>query len=225
MIPGLPLRYEMKLVCDACYLHQVRGWLRLHPVGFRVAYPARRVNSLYFDTPTQEGIRANLWGLSLRNKLRLRWYGEEWPEVQPILELKHKDALLGTKSRFALPGPVDLSRPWTEILTTLRARLPPEGRMLLEKISEPILLNHYQREYYVGLDTAVRVTLDYDQNAYDQRLTTQPDDRTIVPLADVVIIEVKADRAHADRVREVVSGFPLSRSRNSKYVNAALAAL
>ncbi len=225
MIPGLPLRYEMKLVCDAHYLHQVRGWLRVHPAGFQVAYPPRRVNSLYFDTPDLEGVRANLQGLAIRNKLRLRWYGEAWPEVHPVLELKHKDALLGAKLRFVLSGPIDLSRSWEDIRATLRAYLPPEGRMLLRKASQPILLNHYQREYYLSLDAAVRLTLDYDQCAYDQRLTPRPNVHAALLLADTVVIEVKADRAQADRVREVIQRFPLPRSRSSKYVNAVLTAL
>jgi hypothetical protein len=225
MIPGLPLRYEMKLVCDARYQHQARKWLRVHPAGFRVAYPPRRVNSLYFDTPDLEGVRANLQGLAVRNKLRLRWYGEVWPEVQPVLELKHKDALLGTKARYVLSDRIDLSRSWEEIQATLRACLPSGGRMLLEKASEPILLNHYQREYYLSLDAAVRVTLDYNQCAYDQRLTPRPNVRAALLLADTVVIEVKAERAQADRVREVIQRFPLPRSRSSKYVNAVLNAL
>jgi hypothetical protein len=225
VIPGVPLRYELKLVCDGLYLHRVRSWLRLHPAGLRVAYPERRVNSLYFDTLELGGLEANLHGLARRNKLRLRWYGESLPEIQPVLELKHKDNQLGSKLHFPLPGSVDLSQPWSEILASLHDSLPLAGRTLLEQASEPVLLNHYRREYYVTPDGTVRVTLDYEQGAYDQRLAPRPNLSRPLPLGKSVVIEVKADRAHAQRVREVISRFPITRSRNSKYVNGVLAAL
>jgi hypothetical protein len=58
--PALPpLRYELKLVCEAPYLAQARSWLRLHPEGFRVAFPPRMVNSLYLDTPHLNSFNAN----------------------------------------------------------------------------------------------------------------------------------------------------------------------
>ena len=63
MIPDQPRRYELKLVCDARYLDQARSWMRLHPAGLRVAYPPRRVNSLYFDTPGLGGLETNLQGV------------------------------------------------------------------------------------------------------------------------------------------------------------------
>ena len=88
----------------------------------------------------------------------------------------------------------------------------------------PVLLNHYQREYYITPDDAVRVTFDYDQRAYDQRLTPRPNLDAPLLLEDVVIIEVKADGAQEEQVREVIRHFPLPRSRNSKYVNGVLAA-
>lgn len=225
MISGAPLRYELKFVCDARYLHQARSWLRLHPAALQVAYPPRRVNSLYFDSPELGGLEANLRGLPVRNKLRLRWYNDALPEVRAVLELKHKDNLLGSKLQWQLPGIVDLSRPWGKIIATLRAQLPAEGVMLLERASQPVLANHYQREYYVTPDELVRVTLDYEQRAYDQRLTARPNLSVSLPLEDVVVIEVKAGRAHAEPARELVRHFPLTRSRNSKYVTGVLAAL
>ncbi|HPD41367.1 MAG: polyphosphate polymerase domain-containing protein [Anaerolineae bacterium] len=224
MIPDQPRRYELKLVCDARYLDQARSWMRLHPAGLRVAYPPRRVNSLYFDTPGLGGLETNLQGVGVRNKLRLRWYGDALPEVLAVLELKHKDNLLGTKLHFPLPRTLDLSRPWIEILATLHDILPIQGQTLLKQINAPVLLNHYQREYYVTPDDAVRVTLDYDQRAYDQRLTPRPNLDAPLLLEDVVIIEVKADGAQEEQVREVIRHFPLPRSRNSKYVNGVLAA-
>lgn len=225
MTSELSLRYEMKLVCAAGYLPQARGWIRLHPAGLQVAYPPRRVNSIYFDTPRLGGLEANLRGLTVRNKLRLRWYGVGLPEVHAVLELKHRDNLLGAKLIFPVSGTVDISRPWTDLQRDLHAALPPKGRSLLQQATMPVLLNRYQREYYVTPDNAVRVTLDYDQRAYDQRLAGRPNLGSPLALEDTVVVEVKADRDQTERVRDVIRRFPLPRNRNSKYVNGVLAAL
>jgi hypothetical protein len=220
------LRYELKLVSPARRLHEARSWLRLHPAGLRVAYPPRLVNSLYLDTSNMGALEANLRGLAVRNKVRLRWYGEELPVVtRPILELKHKDNMLGSKAQRALPCTLDLTRTWRELLATVREGAGPEWGPTLSATGYPVLLNRYRREYYVTADGAVRVTLDYDQVAYDQRLTGRPNLSAPLLLEDQLVIEVKADRDETARVREVVSSFPLPRSRNSKYVNGALAAL
>jgi hypothetical protein len=87
------------------------------------------------------------------------------------------------------------------------------------------LLVRYRREYYVSADRRVRVTLDLDQAAYDQQLGLRPNLRFRLPVSDLIVIEVKADREHAARVQEIVADFPVPRSRNSKYVQGMLAAL
>ncbi len=212
-------RYELKLVCDAHWLPQARSWIRLHPAGFAATYPPRRVNSLYLDTLHLSSLNDNLAGVRVRQKLRLRWYGDAMAEVQPILELKQKRDMLGRKEQFALPCKLDLARPWADILGTLRANVAPDWRVLLQTVNQPALLNHYQREYYATPDGAVRVTLDYALAAYDQRLTPRPNVRVRLPIVDRVVIEVKAAQEHGERVQEVVAHFPLPRSRSSKYAS------
>jgi hypothetical protein len=46
-----------------------------------------------------------------------------------------------------------------------------------------------------------------------------------LPIADRVVIEIKATRDHEDRLREATAWFPVRRSRNSKYTNSLMAAL
>ena len=212
------LRYEIKLVCGWHRLAQARAWIGLHPAGFRVAYPPRRVNSLYLDTPHLSSLHDNLDGLSARQKLRLRWYGDRMTDVQPCLELKQKRNLLGWKRRYVLPCTLDLTRPWPEILRTVRAHAGLDWQVLLQTVNQPTLLNHYQREYYVTPDGAVRVTLDSAQRAYDQRLGSRLHLQARIPISDTVVIEIKTGREHAERLPEIVARFPVPRSRNSKYV-------
>jgi hypothetical protein len=222
--PQAGLRYELKLVCDAHRLAQARSWIRLHPAGFRVAYPPRRVNSLYLDTPGLHSFGENVNGLSERHKLRLRWYGEDVREIAPLLELKGKRNLLGWKKQVMLPCTLDLSSPWRAILGQVRDSVEPDWRLLLRTAVQPTLLNHYQREYYVTPDGVLRVTLDYDGAAYDQRLSLRPNLCLALPVDDRVVIEIKAPPEHVERLQDAVARFPALRTRNSKYASGLLSA-
>jgi hypothetical protein len=219
------LRYEIKLVCDQHWLPQARSWIRLHPAGFVVAYPPRRVNNLYLDTLHLSSLNANLDGLSVRQKLRLRWYGEDIADVQPYLEHKQKSNMLVSKKRHPLPCRLDLTHPWTKTMKITRVNVGPEWQAILQTMDQPMLLNHYQREYYVTPDGSVRVTLDFAQAAYDQRFSPHPNLRTRLPVADTTVIEIKTALEHVERLHEVVSCFPAPRSRNSKYVSGMMTAL
>jgi hypothetical protein len=223
--PTTGLRYELKLVCDPHRLAQARSWIRLHPAGFVVAYPPRRVNSLYLDTPHLSSFDENLTGVSERQKLRLRWYGESVREIEAVLELKQKRNLLGQKKRVQLSCKLDLTSPWREILGAVRACVESDWRVLLQTADQPTLFNHYQREYYAAPDGALRVTLDYACAAYDQRLSLRPNMRVPLPVADRVVIEIKAAVEQAEQLQEAVAQFPALRTRNSKYVGSLQTAL
>lgn len=219
------LRYELKLLCPAHLAAQARMWIRRHPAGLRVAYPPRRVNNIYLDTLGLSRLAANLDGLAVRSKLRLRWYGDALTGFQGHLEQKHKDNLLGCKVRTPLSCSLDLGEPWGTILANVLACLEPSWRPLFQSTIRPTLLNRYLREYYVTRDDSVRVTLDTEQTAYDQRFCARPNTRCTLPIRDVVVIEIKADKSHAERAQEIANGFPISRTRNSKYAKGMLAAL
>lgn len=224
-------RYELKLVCSGHQLAQAQTWIHMHPAAFQTTYPPRRVNSLYLDTLHLSSLAANLDGLSVRSKLRCRWYGDGLSKVRAQLEWKHKQNMLGTKEIVALDDPLDMTLPWREILPLVLGALPADRvgslwRHRLQTIRHPALLNRYWREYYATLDGTVRVTLDYNQVAYDQRLIgSHLNVTTPLPIEDAVIIEVKADRDEADRADAIISRFPLSRTRNSKYAKGMLTSL
>ena len=219
-------RYELKLVCGPHLLPQARSWIRLHPEGFVVAYPPRRVNSVYLDTLHLSSFCENLAGVSQRQKLRLRWYGDELAHVvRPLLERKRKRNLLGTKEQMVLACELDLTSPWAEILATIRTTAGTDWRTLLQTVHHPTLLTSYRRDYYATPDGVVRVTLDYAQAAYDQRLSPRPNLRARIPIADNVVIEIKASPGQEERLQEVAARFPARRSRNSKYASGLQVAL
>lgn len=220
-----PPRYELKYLCPGSQVSQVRLWMRLHPAGLRVAYPPRWVNSIYFDTRRLGCLADNLDGVAARSKLRLRWYGDDLARIRPSLEMKQKHGLLGTKALVVLDRDLDLMQPWQAIVSDVEACLPPRWRFRFRVACQPVLLNRYRREYYATPDGAVRVTLDSEQAAYDQRLAARPNLRAPLHVEDTLVLEIKADHNDVDRVQAVAGAFPVPRTRNSKYATGALAAL
>ena len=226
------LRYELKLSCDAVHLAQARTWIRLHPEGFRVAYPPRTVNNLYLDTPNLNSFNANLEGVADREKVRLRWYGTQeatssTSHLQPLtsnptLELKYKRNLLGGKKQQVLACELDWQRPYAHILATIQQTADPEWQQWLTAASQPTLINYYRREYYVTVDGAIRATLDYQQVVYDQRHVLRPNLHHPSRIPDLLVIELKTTPAHIERLQWAIGRFPIPRSRNSKYVNGVL---
>ncbi len=179
------LRYELKMSCAPHLLAQARTWIRLHPAGFRETFPLRQVNNLYLDTPHMNSFNANQAGISRRQKLRLRWYGPSdgsTTAVNPTLELKLKENLLGDKKQQRLDCIVDWERPYSHILQTIRNAAGSKWQHWLNAASQPVLINWYQREYYATFDGALRVTLDYAQAAYDQRMGVRPNWKRPSPL-------------------------------------------
>ena len=220
------LRYEIKMTTAALHLPEVQSWVRLHQAAFFERYPPRRVSSLYFDTLEGECLDANLIGAHERRKLRLRWYGADFSAVQGILELKCKQGCLGWKDIFPLPDTLDLTRiSWETLEQTLREQVTGPFAVWPAYFSRPMLLTRYWREYYESMDLQVRITIDSELQVYEQFMHLTPNLTAPAPLADVLVVEVKADGDLHRRVSDILSSFPMQVSRNSKYVNGVLETL
>jgi SPX domain protein involved in polyphosphate accumulation len=223
-----PIRYEIKLPCPSTLLPQVQSWVRLHPAHWRVAYPPRQVNNVYFDTADCACMNENLGGVAGRAKLRLRWYGEVLDTIDHArLELKRKEGKVGWKEICPLELALDLtSESWREVQQWLRDAVDDQARMWLAQFPHPVLINHYHRAYYVTPDGSLRLTIDTRLRAYDQRASARPNLRRPAPIADRIVVELKAgaDPASSQRLSDALARFPLRPDRHSKYVNGMLAA-
>jgi hypothetical protein len=217
-------RYEIKLTCPMAWLPHVHTLVRLHPEAFRVAYPPRRVNSVYFDTFDVEGVLDNLDGASERNKLRWRWYGPSWLVENSHLELKSKRGMAGFKELCPIQASFDprCRTTWDDALAFLREQADDRFRVWLSQVSCATILNHYEREYYVSWDGQMRLTLDTQLAVYDQRFSRRPNLRYPTPQPHTMVIELKADAALADRLSDVLNALPFRPERNSKYINGFL---
>jgi hypothetical protein len=219
-MPSVILRHEVKFAAPAVRYHDLESWIRLHPAGFERSFPARRVNNVYFDTPDLAAYRENLSGTSRRTKLRLRWYGDTLCPDTAAIELKHRRNHLGWKTLYPI-GPVDLStRSWLKIRRAIRKRLPRAGQLWFDSHPEAILINRYDREYFERPEQDVRITLDWHQRVFDQRMRPGPNVTRRANLPNSLVVEVKF--AAADRAigQQILQGIPIRASRNSKYAIA-----
>jgi hypothetical protein len=211
-------RYEVKMVFSGLHLGEIRSWVLAHTDSFRKAFPPRQVNNIYFDTWDFELKAAHVQGVAERAKLRFRWYGETWLAHDGQLEIKIKKSNLGYKEIQAILGDIDISRvSWSEILEFLKSRISDRFLYILNN-TVPVLINLYQREYYVSFDGLVRVTLDYDMRAFSQSFWPKPNINKPQPLQNVIVIEMKANVVHDQRISDALAQFPLYCSAFSKYL-------
>lgn len=214
-----PYRYEIKMVTDALYLGEVRSWVFSHPGAFQVAYPPRQVNNIYFDTLDREMMEAHINGAVNREKFRFRWYGRSWLANGGQIEIKKKRGVLGYKTIQPITAPIDIARlNWKEIAAALKQECTREFTFIVENLA-PVLINHYQREYYLSMDGRIRVTLDYQMRAFEQAFGLRPNLNFPQLQLDNVIIEMKAAEADHAQIANSLAQFPLRCRQNSKFLN------
>ncbi len=222
-----PPRYEIKIRCPAAIRPEIEAWIRTHRAHWRVRYPPRQVNNVYFDTPDCSAASDNLDGIGERRKLRLRWYGPSLEQVTAArLEIKGREGAVGWKIVHPLPISLHLrQQTWSEIYHVLRAALAPQVAIWLAEMSTPTLINCYHRSYYATPDGDIRMTLDTALRVYDQRLGSRPNITSPAPLPEIVIVEWKAAAEHLPRLADLLAEFPFRPDRHSKYVQGLLASV
>jgi len=222
-----PQRHEVKIPLPSVLLADVEAWVRVHPSHWRRPYPPRQINNIYFDTPTYIGLNANLAGIGDRAKLRLRWYGDRLAcVVDAHLELKRKRGTIGWKEVIPVNVNLDLrDTGWRQLTAALEDAAGITGRHWLSHFPVPVLINFYRRDYYATPDGVLRLTVDHRLRAYGQRATRAPNLTLLAPLADEIVIELKAqtDAGALRRLNDALSYFPPSVGRFSKYVLGMLA--
>ena len=96
-------RYERKFRISGMSVHGVEQIVKSHQAYFKEIYNERDINNIYFDTQNLTHYYDNSYGKAQRKKYRIRWYGGLSGKIEnPILEIKIKDALLGTKKAFLI---------------------------------------------------------------------------------------------------------------------------
>jgi hypothetical protein len=211
-------RYEVKLVARPSQRDGLVTFMRLHKLAFGSPYPARCINNVYFDTLDLRAYYDNLAGERSRRKLRYRWYGRSRAPLPGTLEIKAKLYPLGWKKLCPIVGQVYApGDSWRVIIDRLRSAVPAEAATWLAMAPQVVLLNRYEREYFVSRDGRLRVTFDRDLRIYDQRFSTVPnlDRKALLPPS--LIIEVKCGPSGEAEMKRFLEDLPVRVGRFSKY--------
>jgi len=213
------LRYEVKFAADITDMPVILGWVQTHRCGFKQCHPDRYINNVYLDTPDLMAYEDNASGISDREKVRFRWYGEHWKPASGTLEVKCRSDSVGWKWNSRVVAPLDLTTmTWQQIRDLMRPSIKPELRFLFDTQSIVALVNRYSRKYFVSRDDKIRLTIDRNIQVFPQVGRTRPAIRYPGHKVDGLIIEVKCAVEHRILAADVLTTIPWRVSRHSKYV-------
>lgn len=212
-------RYEIKFVFSRADRRAVAQKIKTNPALFSEIFFPRWVNNIYYDTPVLGAYYSTINGFSPRVKVRIRWYGNLFGNINPTLEFKLKRSNKNTKVSFGLI-PIEIASKMS--LFQLKRgilenkSLPHEIKNIM-KLLRPTAITRFLRGYYLSEDKKFRITID-SKLGFASLLRTH-NFSNIKPAPDgLVIVEIKfaADCKGASRItNDFASRFQLSRM--SKY--------
>ena len=217
-------RIELKFAFDERADSRIQTWINCHPYHFRVAYPDRWVNSLYFDNIDMKSMKDNFDGISNRKKVRYRWYGGLKEYSHGNLEFKIRKNSVGLKETINLKG-IDLGhgKRLGSFLKNIREQLSADEAAWMDEFYWPIVIIRYFRRYFISADGLYRITYDRWLSSYSQYLTNRSNLLYKSLSFDLTpnVLEVKFSPKNYTGGSELVTKIPLRRSRFSKYVWAS----
>jgi hypothetical protein len=194
--------------------------VKTHPRHFRVAFPPRDINNVYFDTPGLGSYRIHVNGAAARRKFRIRWYGEPYGRIErPVLEVKAKNGVVGTKTHvvldpFEFDGSLD-----TAALTAADGNPDGHGALLATLgVAQPTLFNRYNRRYWVTTDERFRVTID---TGLTYRVVNGRRHSVHSKFLEerLAIIELKYDVEDDAAAKRILQFLPFRPEKYSKYIS------
>ena len=223
-------RSELKFICYSHNYHILKNWIRLNKFNFFKEYEDRNINNIYFDPHSYKAFNDNLTGLPSRLKVRYRWYGDLFSNEKKnegSLEFKFKKNIYGHKKIFKINDlTLNKETEWKLIKSKILCALPPEYKLLFNLNSEKILINRYNREYFVSENKKLRVTLDKNIKIFDQRFAIKRPNFTFENYTqDYLVIEFKFNKEDKMYLNDLDINIPIKASRNSKYINGVRSVL
>jgi len=208
-------RYEIKFVLDNSRLADAMQWLYNETTANKV-YDNRAVNSLYFDDVSFSSVRDNLAGISQRNKLRLRWYGEQ-KHTLPIFEVKTKNGRLGCKTTYPIQSienslmKLNIDKITSKCISGLE-----EQNIVFDEHLVPTLQVNYEREYYETHE-GIHITIDQNIQFSDTQLHTTLDENNSFPYP-FKVMEIKFKPSMKNTVAKLIKPLHITPKRHSKYL-------
>ena len=208
-------RYEIKFVLDNSRLSDAMQWLYNETTAIKT-YDNRKVNSIYFDDVGFSSVRDNLAGIAQRNKLRLRWYGNQKNSL-PIFEVKTKNGRLGCKTTYPTQSienclmKLNIDKITSKCISGLE-----EQNIVFDKHLVPTLQVNYKREYYKTHD-GIRITIDQNIQFSDTQLHTTLDENNSFPYP-FKVMEIKFKPSMKNTVAKLIQPLHITPKRHSKYL-------
>jgi SPX domain protein involved in polyphosphate accumulation len=205
-------RYERKYLTQDYGPHQLEQQLLLHPAFFRQIYHQRKVWSIYFDTPELDYYHTNIHGAFKRKKIRVRWYEDQQQLSNLQIEVKIKTGELIKKINIPIEKKIieiSLEKITRIVQNQLEAYIPEAVNI------NPVMVNSYQRKYFLSRSTGMRITIDSDLRF--QQAGSWQNEKTEQRL-DATILECKYSVQDDPNLANIAQGLPLSITRSSKYI-------
>lgn len=216
-------RIELKAIFSSIDLSLIENWI-YSKSNLTTLFPDRYVNNLYFETHDYSSASDNIYGISKRTKVRLRWYGSTiiYNEFNGFLEFKRKKNNLGWKDQY----PVKIKKKNFNNFILLKNKIldhvPLKNQIEFSNYNLPFILNGYERKYFSTDDNKIRVTLDSSIKAFDQRWSNFLTKKNKINLPNVNIIEFKFEEKFKEDAIQLIKILPLRISKYSKYTTSAL---
>ncbi|GGG22856.1 VTC domain-containing protein [Dokdonia pacifica] len=216
------LRYERKFIYETGTPEDLIHTVVLsNSFCFREIFHRRTVNNIYYDDASMSFYHQNVSGDEIRDKYRLRWYGDAFEIIEnPVLEIKKKYGAVGDKLSFALSeNTFNLKEDSTKeiqqkITKAIQEAHPQELALKLGSLT-PSLYNSYERRYFLSNCKRYRITIDYNMTFYNPHFTNYEVSKA--QLSDVVL-ELKYEVPHDKESRQLTQQLTSRLSKNSKYV-------
>ena len=212
-------RYEKKYICSNILPSEVRIAIKSLPSLFIRSFSPRNVNNVYFDSLDKVNYHKNIDGISDRFKIRIRWYNNLFGSVKnPKLEIKIKKNSQNYKniyqlSNFKFEKNLFYKKKLNDWLNN--ANIPYGVKKLLESFRLSSI-NSYHREYFVSINSKIRITLDSKMIFYDV------DTDKIFQINKVdnfySVIELKYDSKLSIEGNKIANEIPFRVTKHSKYI-------
>ena len=212
-------RFERKFIIPERLTHSIEEVIKSNSALMRKIFYPRFINNIYFDNPGFQFYFENIDGVCERMKMRIRWYGNLKDRIKkPVLELKQKHGLTGTKSFYRMPSfnLSDIYQPGFLSSLFQKTNLDMRKKNLILSL-KPTLINRYQRKYFLSLDQKFRLTID-DHLEYFP--VSSPEQLSSGGLKDSLnkIMELKYSPIYQLESANITQEFPFRVIKNSKYV-------
>ena len=212
-------RFERKFIIPERLTHSIEEVIKSNSALMSKIFYPRFVNNIYFDNPSFRFYFENIEGVCERMKMRIRWYGNLKDRIKkPVLELKQKHGLTGTKNFFRMPSfnLSDIYQPGFLSSLFQKANLDMRKKNLMLNL-KPTLINRYQRKYFLSFDQKFRLTID-DHLEYFP--VSSPEQLSSGGLKDSLnmIMELKYSPIYQLESANITQEFPFRVIKNSKYV-------